>query len=311
MENMLTACLTKICEEMNNEPTLEKKIKLVDDITEFLLVTPDVFSAADLKWRQELYQTIKHLISNKMPSQCRRKVFKLISSLTLGFGRVNWFLSPDGDWGVADVQYFNLLSRYVCIEIVLLLDDGRDQNVDSDYLGCLLITLEHCLICLVECDAVTCHLTADQISALIVSIRSAALTMIDFADLHKHEDSFTLVIRSIIRLTSLWIREDNEGVSVPIGNKFVEVVVTVLNHEAAPAPDATDLHELIHAAVTSVTALPSECIPVISENRNKISGLLTACQANSDPDSSCRMVCESFCSFIDAGVSSSLPPQQQ
>ena len=297
METLLTTCLSKICEEMDREPDLHKKMKLVDDVTEFLLSTPDVFSSSDLTWRRFLYSTITHLLSNKIPAKDRKKVFKLISSLVLGFGRINWFMAEDGDWREQDVKYFNLLSRYTCIEIVMLLDGQQDDNIDSDFLGCVLIILEHCLMCLVECDAVSSGLTPSQISALIVAIRSAAITMIEFADLHKDDQELTLIIRSMIRLISLWIREDNEGVTVHAGNMFASVVIAVLTRSQAETT-TTSSHDLLHAAIAGITDLPSECAQTLSGRRNEISDLMSHCQQDPGPESSCSIVYQSLTDFM-------------
>lgn len=307
MEALLTTCLSKICEEISRESDLNKKMKLVDDVTEFLLVTPDVFSSSDMTWRQFLYSSIRHLLSSKLPAKDRKKLFKLISSLVLGFGRTNWFMAEDGEWSDADVTYFHLLSRYTCIEIAMLLDDRQPGNIDSDFLGCILIILEHCLICLVECDAVTSHLTPDQICALIVSIRSVSLTMMEFADLHKDDDEYTLIIRSMIRLISLWVREDNEGVSVDAGNTFAAVVVAVLMKcQDDTMTVSADSHDLLHAAICSISALPPDCLPAVDELRTQIIRLLSICQHEPDPDSSCASVRESFRCYVDgsAAVSS-------
>lgn len=291
MEKLLTSCLSTICQALRDEPELEKKMRLVDDVTEFLLTTPDAFSSCDLSWTGSLYSATSDLLSNRLPAKDRRKVFRLISSLILGFQCFHWFLPPDGQWSASDAKYFNLLTRYTCVEIVMLLDDGH--VIDDDYMGVLLIILEHGLMSLVQSDDLSSHLTPDQLSSLIVSIRSVADKMLEFADLHKDETEHSVLLCSIMRLLSLWIIEDNGGVSAKAGNVFTRFVVSVLSK---PAPHPS--HDSLHAAFNSITVLPDKCKLVMKEIESEMNHLLTTCGQNPDPESECRSVLLSFQTYM-------------
>lgn len=287
MDNLLTSCLSAICQALDNESELDKKIKLLEDVTEFLLTTPDAFSSSDVSWTGPLYSATSHLLSNRLPAKDRRKVFRLISSLVLGFQRFHWFLPLDVQWSPSDAKYFNLLIRFICIEIVMLLDESA--GIDDDYMGVLLVIMEHGLMCLVQSDDLSSYLTADQLSSLIISIRSAAEKMLQFSDLHKDETEQTVLLFSMMRLLSLWIIEDNEGVSANAGKVFTYSVVSILS-KPAPIPS----HDLLHAAINSITVLPNKCKEVTKELESQINHLLTSCALNPDPESECTTTVISF-----------------
>ena len=227
---MLNNCLAQVCQAFEEEQDLEKKMTLCQEITHFLLSTPQVFEdelkplSPGTQWINHVKQSIKHLIQNKIPQDKRVNLFRLISALTHGFNRVDWLFSSD--WTDEDTKLFGLLTRLTCIELVMLLDKMSPlQEKETDLLGCLLILVEKEMTCLLEVDKATQRMTPQEIGSLISSFRGVASNMITFlsqsvnanpvenqSQEERDTSTFNCSLQelSMVRFLCQWILEDSD-----------------------------------------------------------------------------------------------------
>lgn len=243
MELMLSECLSKVCLCFYEEKDLELKMNLCQEITDFLLSTPDVFIDTSLTtlprkpWLCHISNTVRHLLQNQLPNDKRVLLFKLMSSLTHGLHRIDWFVDQES-WTEDDCKFFGLMTRLTAIEIVMLLErlsgqeSGDTTSLQSDHLGSLLILVEHEMSCLLENDSSTSLMSPDEVGSLISSIRGVASNVIEFLVLKQHSPvevdnesrkrslsdleessqtaSMSIECLSLVRFLCQWLLEDTD-----------------------------------------------------------------------------------------------------
>ena len=286
MELMLNDCLSKVCQSFQEEADLEVKMNLCEEISDFLLSTPDVFSGSltSLSWLSHVRKTVKHLLQNKLPSDKRILVFRLMSVLTQGLHGIDWFLEREEKWTPDDCHFFGLLTRLTCIELVMLLDSlsSKHQNnlltpipnnqesissSETDLLGSLLILLEHEMSCLLDNEESSKHMSPDEVGSLISSIRGAAFNIIDFLviklntsavededttrRLPSNTEPIAIECLSLVRFLCKWLLEDTD-----ITEEQAEQVTPLLlksfqtQSESHPMPSPSFEHALLSALIS-------------------------------------------------------------
>jgi hypothetical protein len=245
MEVMLHECLAKVCEAFYVERDLQQKMNLCQEITEFLLSTPDVFvdaTSTPRGWLTHLSDTVRHLLQNKLPSDKRSQVFKLASVLTEGFNRIDWFVdfkkwarksrSKEDKWSLEDRKFFGLFTRLTCIEIVLLLE-GISKNSQTttsaqiDNLGCLLILIEHEMSCLLDVEyfdddplhedkTTIASMSPDEVGSLISNIRGVASNVIDYLILKHGSQEQDNEMNNLVKRSIRDAEGDSMSVMIPM-----------------------------------------------------------------------------------------------
>jgi hypothetical protein len=264
-----------------------KKMQLAEEITEFLLQTPDACHSSDQSWTNPLALSIAELIKNRLPSDKRRILFRLISSLTHGFGRIDWFRNTqENTWTESDRKLFGLLSRLACVEIVMCIEA---EPLDSELMGSLLIILEHCLSCLVdEESSVASGMEPDALASLIKNIREVAASLIDYlSEKWTGEESTleSLEYLSMLRFICQWIIEDtclNEEQAESLRPLIVSVLEMQMEKHLLDSPSFE------HALLSSLLSLFD--VKEFSLESLQIESFVNNCNLCSNQESTCQKV---------------------